>query len=147
MQFVGNVEGRDLVSGAADVIVTDGLTGNIALKLMEGVSATMLGAIRDAAMSSARAKLGGALLRGALRGFREEIDPEANGGAYCSGCAAWGRPPRTVHAQRVRAGDRARAPRGARGHRRRRPSGARSGRRAQAPARRPRGDASLPQAQ
>jgi glycerol-3-phosphate acyltransferase PlsX len=84
-EFVGNVEGGDVVSGRADVIVTDGLTGNIALKLMEGVSQTMLGAIRDAAMSSTRAKLGGALLRPALRGFRDEIDPEASGGAYLLG--------------------------------------------------------------
>ncbi|MGO9320275.1 MAG: phosphate acyltransferase [Solirubrobacteraceae bacterium] len=84
-EFVGNVEGGDVVSGRADVIVTDGFTGNIALKLMEGVSQTMLGAIRTAATSSARAKLGGLLLRGALSGFREEIDPEANGGAYLLG--------------------------------------------------------------
>jgi glycerol-3-phosphate acyltransferase PlsX len=83
--FVGNVEGGDVVTGAADVIVTDGFTGNIALKLMEGVSQTMLGAVREAAMSSSRAKLGGVLLRGALRGFRDEIDPEANGGAYLLG--------------------------------------------------------------
>ncbi len=84
-EFVGNVEGGDVTSGAADVIVTDGLTGNIALKLMEAVSQTMLGAVREAAMSSTRAKLGGMLLRPALRGFREEIDPEANGGAYLLG--------------------------------------------------------------
>jgi glycerol-3-phosphate acyltransferase PlsX len=84
-EFVGNVEGNDVVSGKADVIVTDGFTGNIALKLMEGVSQTMLAAVREAAMSSTRAKLGGALLRGALRGFREEIDPEASGGAYLLG--------------------------------------------------------------
>jgi glycerol-3-phosphate acyltransferase PlsX len=84
-EFVGSVEGGDVVSGRADVIVTDGLTGNIALKLMEGVSQTMLGAVREAAMSSTRAKLGGALLRGALRGFRAEIDPEASGGAYLLG--------------------------------------------------------------
>lgn len=84
-EFIGNVEGDDVVGGAADVIVTDGFTGNVALKLMEAVSQTMLGAVREAAMSSARAKLGGALLRGALRGFREEIDPEANGGAYLLG--------------------------------------------------------------
>ncbi|HSZ06219.1 MAG TPA: phosphate acyltransferase PlsX [Solirubrobacteraceae bacterium] len=84
-EFVGNVEGGDVVSGRADVIVTDGFTGNIALKLMEGVSQTMLGAVRDAAMSSGRAKLGGVLLRGALSGFREEIDPEASGGAYLLG--------------------------------------------------------------
>ncbi|MGO9490345.1 MAG: phosphate acyltransferase [Solirubrobacteraceae bacterium] len=84
-EFVGNVEGGDLVSGRADVVVTDGFTGNIALKLMEGVSQTMLGAIRDAAMSSTRGKVGGLLLRGALRGMRDEIDPEGNGGAYLLG--------------------------------------------------------------
>jgi glycerol-3-phosphate acyltransferase PlsX len=83
--FVGNVEGGDLVGGIADVIVTDGLTGNIALKLAEGVSKLMLGAVRDAAMSSNRGKLGGLLLRGALAGFREEVDPESQGGAYLLG--------------------------------------------------------------
>jgi glycerol-3-phosphate acyltransferase PlsX len=83
--FVGNVEGGDVVAGTADVIVTDGLTGNIALKLTEGVSKLMLGAVRDAAMSSAQGRLGGLLLRGALRGFRDELDPEAQGGAYLLG--------------------------------------------------------------
>jgi phosphate acyltransferase len=85
LRYIGNVEGDDLVSGAADVIVTDGLTGNIALKLMEGVSQTMLAAVRDAALSSWRGKLGGALLRPSLRAFRDEIDPEAQGGAYLLG--------------------------------------------------------------
>lgn len=84
-EFLGNVEGGDLVSGVADVVVTDGFTGNVALKVMEGVSQTMLGAVREAAMSSARAKAGGMLLRGALGGFRDQIDPEASGGAYLLG--------------------------------------------------------------
>jgi phosphate acyltransferase len=84
-EFLGNVEGGDLVSGVADVIVTDGLTGNIALKTMEGVSQTLLRAIREAAMSSPKAKLGGLLLAPALRGLREEIDPEDQGGAYLLG--------------------------------------------------------------
>jgi glycerol-3-phosphate acyltransferase PlsX len=84
-ELVGNVEGGDLTSGAADVIVTDGFTGNIALKLIEGVSQTMLRAIRDAALSTPRAQLGGLLLRPALRSFREEIDPEGQGGAYLLG--------------------------------------------------------------
>jgi glycerol-3-phosphate acyltransferase PlsX len=83
--FVGNVEGGDVVSGVADVVVTDGFTGNVALKLMEGVSQTMLGAIRQAALSSLRGKLGGMLLRPALRAFRDEIDPEGEGGAYLLG--------------------------------------------------------------
>jgi len=100
-EFVGNVEGGDVVSGRADVIVTDGFTGNVALKLMEGVSQAMLGAIREAALSSPTAKLGGLLLRGALRGFRDEIDPEANGGAYLLGLRSLGVVP---HGRFTRAG-------------------------------------------
>jgi glycerol-3-phosphate acyltransferase PlsX len=90
LRFVGNVEGGDVVNGVADVIVTDGLTGNIALKLMEGVSQTLLGAVRDAAMASTRAKLGGALLRPALREVRDELDPEQQGGAYLLGLRSLG---------------------------------------------------------
>jgi phosphate acyltransferase len=90
LEFVGNVEGGDVVAGVADVIVTDGLTGNIALKLMEGVSQTLLGAVRDAAMASTRAKLGGVLLRPALREVRDELDPEAQGGAYLLGLRSLG---------------------------------------------------------
>ena len=89
-ELVGNVEGGDIVSGAADVIVTDGLTGNIALKLMEGVSQTMLAAIREAAMSSTKAKLGGMLLKPALGSLREKIDPEVQGGAYLLGLRGLG---------------------------------------------------------
>jgi glycerol-3-phosphate acyltransferase PlsX len=85
LRWVGNVEGSDIVGGVADVIVTDGFTGNIALKLMEGVSQTMLGAVRDAGGSSLRGKLGGMVLRPSLRGFRDEIDPEGQGGAYLLG--------------------------------------------------------------
>ena len=88
--FVGNVEGGDLTSGAADVIVTDGFTGNIALKVMEGVSQTMLRSIRQAALASARAQLGGLLLRPSLRAFRDEIDPEGQGGAYLLGLRGLG---------------------------------------------------------
>jgi phosphate acyltransferase len=110
-EFVGNVEGGDVVGGRADVIVTDGLTGNIALKLMEGVSQTILGAVRDAAMSSSRAKLGGMLLRPSLRAFRDEIDPEANGGAYLLGLRRLGVVPhgrftRTGFAQAILRADR-----------------------------------------
>lgn len=99
--FVGNVEGNDVVMGRADVIVTDGLTGNVALKLMEGVSQAMLGAIRDAATSSTRGRLGGALLRSSLRGFRAELDPEASGGAYLLGLRGLGVVP---HGRFTRAG-------------------------------------------
>jgi glycerol-3-phosphate acyltransferase PlsX len=85
LRFVGNVEGLDITSGVADVIVTDGFTGNVALKVAEGVSQTMLEAVRSAAMSSTRAKLGGMLLRPSLRGLRDQLDPEGPGGAYLLG--------------------------------------------------------------
>ena len=85
LNFVGNVEGFAIGTGAADVIVADGFAGNVALKVMEGTSAALLGAIRGAAMSSTRAKLGGLLLRPALRGLRAEIDPEEAGGAVLLG--------------------------------------------------------------
>jgi phosphate acyltransferase len=89
-EFVGNVEGNEVLSGVADVVVTDGMTGNIALKLIEGVSATVLRAVRDAAMSSGRAKLGGLLLRPALTEFRASVDPERQGGAYLLGLRSLG---------------------------------------------------------
>jgi len=85
LSFVGNVEGSGLTQGVADVVVTDGFTGNVALKLVEGVSQATLGAIRDVARSSARGRLGGLLLAGGVRAFREEIDPERQGGAYLLG--------------------------------------------------------------
>ena len=83
LNWVGNVE--DVTAGQADVVVTDGFTGNIVLKTMEGVSQALLRAIRAAAMSSPRAKAGGLLLKPALGGLRDEIDPEASGGAYLLG--------------------------------------------------------------
>jgi glycerol-3-phosphate acyltransferase PlsX len=75
----------DLTAGVADVVVTDGFTGNVALKLMEGTSSVLVGAIRDVATSTARAKAGGLLLRPALRSIRDELDPEAAGGALLLG--------------------------------------------------------------
>jgi phosphate acyltransferase len=83
--WVGNVEGNEVPAGKADVVVTDGFTGNVALKLMEGVSEEMLRQIRTVASSSRRAKAGGMLLRPALLEFREVIDPESAGGAYLLG--------------------------------------------------------------
>jgi glycerol-3-phosphate acyltransferase PlsX len=85
LNFIGNLEGTQVTDGVADVVVMDGFTGNVTLKLIEGVSGRTLRAIRDAAMSSPRAKLGGWLLSPAVRRLREEIDPETPGGAYMLG--------------------------------------------------------------
>jgi phosphate acyltransferase len=85
LHFVGNVEGTHIFDDDADVVVMDGFTGNIALKLIEGVSGRTLRAMRDAAMSSRRGQLGGWLLTPAVQRLRAEIDPEGPGGAYMLG--------------------------------------------------------------
>jgi glycerol-3-phosphate acyltransferase PlsX len=85
LNFIGNIEGTQVMESVADVIVMDGFSGNITLKLIEGVSGRTLRAVRTAAMSSWRAKLGGLLLQPAVRSLREEIDPETTGGAYMLG--------------------------------------------------------------
>ncbi|GMU41797.1 MAG: phosphate acyltransferase [Chloroflexota bacterium] len=74
LNFIGNLEGRALLSGEADVIVTDGFTGNVCLKLAEGMVTMLFDELRGAARSSLRAKVGGALLLPALRGVRERLD-------------------------------------------------------------------------
>jgi glycerol-3-phosphate acyltransferase PlsX len=85
LNFIGNIEGTQLTSGVADVVVMDGFTGNVALKLIEGISDRTLRAIREAAMSSWRGRLGGLLLSSSVRRLRAEIDPEDQGGAYMLG--------------------------------------------------------------
>jgi phosphate acyltransferase len=85
LNFIGNIEGTHVTDGVADVVVMDGFTGNITLKLIEGVSGRTMRAIKDAALSSPRTKLGGLLLAPAVSRLREQIDPETPGGAYMLG--------------------------------------------------------------
>jgi glycerol-3-phosphate acyltransferase PlsX len=85
LNFAGNVEGRDLLAGAADVVVTDGFTGNVALKLLEGTIRELLDAFREEITRSTRGKLGGLLIRPAARRLRQRLDPDTYGGAYLLG--------------------------------------------------------------
>jgi len=85
LNWLGNLDGTDLTSGRADVIVTDGFTGNVALKALEAASQATLGGVRTAATSGVRGRLGGLLLKPALKGLRDEVDPENAGGAYLLG--------------------------------------------------------------
>jgi glycerol-3-phosphate acyltransferase PlsX len=85
LNFVGNVEGSDVTRDVADVVVTDGFTGNVALKLMEGTASTVTGAIRNAIRSSPVASVGGLLIRGQVAQLRRQIDPNATGGAILLG--------------------------------------------------------------
>jgi len=85
LNFRGNVESRDLLAHAADVVVCDGFTGNVALKLMEGTIKSTFRALREEIAASLPAKLGGLLIRPAARGVRRRLDPDTYGGAYLLG--------------------------------------------------------------
>ncbi|HET8605513.1 MAG TPA: phosphate acyltransferase PlsX [Gaiellaceae bacterium] len=85
LNFHGNAESRDLLRGAADVVVTDGFTGNVALKLLEGTIRELLDALRQEITATAAGKLGGALIRPAARRLRTKLDPDTYGGAYLLG--------------------------------------------------------------
>ena len=85
LPFAGNAESRDLLAGAGDVVVCDGFTGNVALKLLEGTIATLLDSLRDEISATRRGQLGGLLIRPAARRLRTRLDPDTYGGAYLLG--------------------------------------------------------------
>ena len=85
LNFAGNTEARELLRFAADVVVADGFTGNVALKLLEGTIKELLDALREEIEASARGKLGGLLIRPAARVLRQRLDPDTYGGAYLLG--------------------------------------------------------------
>jgi phosphate acyltransferase len=85
LNFIGNIEGTQVVEGAADVVVMDGFTGNITLKLIEGVSSRALRLVGETANASLRGRLGSRLMVPTMRQLRETIDPEGPGGAYMLG--------------------------------------------------------------
>jgi len=82
LNFIGNVEGKELIAGEADVVVTDGFTGNILLKASEAVAKMITDVMREKIMNgSPLEKLGGALVRPALRSLRAMLDPSEEGAA------------------------------------------------------------------
>jgi glycerol-3-phosphate acyltransferase PlsX len=85
IRFVGNVEGTDLLTGRADVIVTDGFTGNVALKTLEGTTAFVTDQMRAALRGSATARFGAMFQRRGLRELRGRLDAETYGGAALLG--------------------------------------------------------------
>jgi glycerol-3-phosphate acyltransferase PlsX len=85
LDFRGNAEGRDVLEGAADVLVTDGFTGNVALKAVEGTIRTILDSLREEITASTAGTLGGLLIRPAARRLRKRLDPDTYGGAYLLG--------------------------------------------------------------
>ncbi|MFC7326496.1 phosphate acyltransferase PlsX [Marinactinospora rubrisoli] len=85
LDFRGNIEGHDLLAGLVDVVVTDGFTGNVALKSVEGAVRFALEEVRTALTSSPVARAGALLQRRQLRGLRERVDSETYGGAVLLG--------------------------------------------------------------
>jgi glycerol-3-phosphate acyltransferase PlsX len=81
LNYIGNVEGRDIPLGKADVIVCDGFVGNVVLKFGEGLSSALIKLIKDELKGHPIAILGGLLVRGALRGIKKRVDPAEYGGA------------------------------------------------------------------
>jgi phosphate acyltransferase len=85
LDFRGNAEGRDVLEGAADVLVSDGFTGNVALKAVEGTIRTLLDSLREEISATTTGTLGGLLIRPAARRLRARLDPDTYGGAYLLG--------------------------------------------------------------
>jgi phosphate acyltransferase len=85
LNFIGNIEGTQVVEGVADVVVMDGFTGNITLKLIEGVSSRAVRVVGEMASGTIRGRLGNRLIAPAIRRMQATIDPEGPGGAYMLG--------------------------------------------------------------
>ena len=111
LTYIRNVEGRDLLTDAADVVVCDGFTGNVALKTLEGGLSVAFAGLRESIGASVRTKIGGLLIRPAARELRRRLDPETYGGAYLLGLkglvvAAHGNSSRTAIANAIALGAR-----------------------------------------
>ncbi len=87
VNFVGSIEAREILSGDVDVVVCDGFVGNVALKAIEGTAKMMTTLLKQAVMQNKRSKIGGLLLRAALKEFRSKMDYTEHGGAPLLGVA------------------------------------------------------------
>ncbi|MED5164322.1 MAG: phosphate acyltransferase PlsX [Cyanobacteriota bacterium] len=85
LQFAGNCEGRDVLSGAFDVVVCDGFTGNVLLKFLESVGSVLLDVLRAELPRGRRGKVGSAFLRSNLKRIKKRLDHAEHGGALLLG--------------------------------------------------------------
>lgn len=79
--FVGNTEGRDVLTGAVDVIVTDGFTGNVCMKTIEGAASVLFGSLKSVMMEGALTKLGAMTMKSGLKELKTKLSPDTYGGA------------------------------------------------------------------
>ena len=85
IRFVGNIEPRDVPAGNADVVVCDGFTGNVILKLTEGVAKMLVGELKGVFMGSLKTKLAYLMVKDGMRGFKKKLDADEHGGALMMG--------------------------------------------------------------
>ena len=89
INFIGNVEGRDINKGTVDVVVCDGFVGNVVLKFAEGLAFAIMTMVKDAIMNGGfLAKMGGLMIKPALKGLKKRLDPAEYGGALLLGVKA-----------------------------------------------------------
>lgn len=88
INFVGNVEARDLLAGVADVVVTDGFSGNVALKSIEGTASALFSMIKATFMSSLKTKIAAGMVKNDLKGLKDQLDYSEYGGAALFGLSA-----------------------------------------------------------
>lgn len=88
IHFIGNVEARDLLNNVADVVVTDGFTGNMVLKSIEGTAGAMMSMLKEAFMSSGKTKISALLMKNELKNLKGKLDYSEYGGAALFGLQA-----------------------------------------------------------
>lgn len=88
INFIGNVEARDILNGTADVVVTDGFTGNVVLKTIEGTAMTMFSMLKETFMSSFKTKIAASMVKSDLKGLQSKLDYSEYGGAALFGLSA-----------------------------------------------------------
>ena len=85
LNFIGNIEARDIVSSSADVLVTDGFTGNVIIKFMEGMASTLFSELKSALMGSTVSKIGAALSKNQMKELKRKVDYEELGASILLG--------------------------------------------------------------
>jgi len=85
INFIGNIEARDIMNGTADVIVTDGFSGNVAIKSIEGTALGILKLLKEKCFSTFKGKIGGLLLKKQIYQMKDKLDYNKNGGAFFLG--------------------------------------------------------------
>ena len=85
IRFAGNVESKDVPQGNVDVVVCDGFTGNVILKLTEGVAKMLVGEIKNVFMADLKSKLAYLMVKGGMKDFKKKLDADEHGGALMMG--------------------------------------------------------------